>query len=96
MDGIATLLQMRGFVSSWERLVPLDDDIEDFVDLNFPVSTNLAYSLALNGDITLNSQLLLQELAYRLYPSIGRWMMCDALLRCYVGAAGGDDTVGAD
>ncbi len=75
MDGIAALLQMRVFVSSWERSVLLDDDIEDFVDLHFPVSADLLmYSLALvlNGDITLNSQLLLQELAYRLYPSIGR------------------------
>ncbi len=73
MDGIATLLQMRVFVSSRERSVLLDDDIENFVDLNFPVSADLTYSLALalNGNITLNSQLLLQELAYRLYPSIG-------------------------
>ena len=92
-DGIATLLQKKGFVSSWERSIPLDDDVEDFVDLNSPVSADLTYSLALNGDITLNSQLLLQELGYRLYPSIGRWMMREALSQCYAGATDGDDSM---
>jgi hypothetical protein len=96
MDGIAMLLQTGGFVSLWECLVPLDDDIEDLVDLTFSVSADLTYSLALKHNVTLNSQFLLQELGNRLYPSIGQWMMCNALLRCYAGAAGGDDTVDAD
>jgi hypothetical protein len=63
---------MKGIIASWERSLPLDDTMEDFVDDNNEDSAiiynkmDLTYSLALNGDITLNSQLLLQELGYRL------------------------------
>ncbi len=81
-DAVAELLRTRGFVASWERSVPPDDDVEDFSD-----GADLTYSLALNGDVTLNSQLLLQELGYRLYPSIGRWMAREAVSRCFAGAA---------
>jgi hypothetical protein len=88
-DDIATLLQTKGLITSWERSIPLDDTIEDFVNNNNEDSTimsttDLTYSLALNGDITLNSQLLLQELGYRLYPSFGRWMVNEALLQCFM------------
>jgi hypothetical protein len=88
-DDIATLLQTKGLITSWERSIPLDDTIEDFVENNNEDSTimsttDLTYSLALNGDITLNSQLLLQELGYRLYPTFGRWMVNEALLQCFM------------
>jgi hypothetical protein len=92
-DNVATFLRTRGLVSSWERSIPLDDDVEDFADLSSYAPVDLTYSLALNGDVTLDSQLLLQELGYRLYPSIGRWTTSAALSRCIGGgaAAGGDD-----
>ena len=89
-DNIATLLQSKGLIASWERSIPLDDTIDDFVDDNnnedsaIMYTTDLTYSLALNGDITLNSQLLLQELGYRLYPSFGRWMVNEAILQCFL------------
>ena len=51
-DAVAGLLQEKGLVASWERSVPPDDDIEDFATEDF----DLTYSLALNGDVTLNSQ----------------------------------------
>ncbi|KAL7533936.1 hypothetical protein ACHAXR_005536 [Thalassiosira sp. AJA248-18] len=87
-DAIAALLQQKGLVTSWERSIPPDDDIEDFTSPttssdNFSVSLDLAYSLALNGDITLNSQLLLQELGYRMYPSFGRWLVHVGVPRCF-------------
>lgn len=84
-DNISNLLQRSGLITSWERSVPPDDDIEDFVQSTtsaakspaegFYVSPELAYSVALDGDVTLSSQLLLQELGYRLYPSFGRWLI---------------------
>jgi len=89
-DAAATLLQNRGIIDSWERSIPPDDDIEDWATTsksttsdNFYVSSDLEYSLALNGDVTLNSQLLLQELGYRLYPSFGRWLVHEAVLQCF-------------
>jgi hypothetical protein len=89
-DAAATLLQNKGIIDSWERSIPPDDDIEDWATTskstttdNFYVSSDLEYSLALNGDVTLNSQLLLQELGYRLYPSFGRWLVHEAVLQCF-------------
>ena len=35
------------------------------------------------GDITLQTQLLLQELGYRLYPSFGRWALQQQLMACF-------------
>ena len=97
-------MQEKGLVSSWERSVPPDDDVEDFTSPSsssdgegFSVSPDLPYSLALNGDVTLGSQLLLQELGYRLYPSFGRWMAREGILRCFDdggAAAGGGDKGG--
>ena len=90
-DDAATLLLNKGIIGSWERSIPPDDDIEDWTtnaskttstDV-FWVSSDLEYSLALNGDVTLNSQLLLQELGYRLYPSFGRWLVHEAVLQCF-------------
>ena len=77
-------------LSALFRLCARDDTMEDFVDDNNEDSAiisntmDLTYSLALNGDITLNSQLLLQELGYRLYPSFGRWMVNEAILQCFL------------
>ena len=89
-DTAATLLQNKGLIDSWERSIPPDDDIEDWTTTskstttdNFYVSSDLEYSLALNGDVSLNSQLLLQELGYRLYPSFGRWLVHEAALQCF-------------
>eukprot|EP00984_Skeletonema_dohrnii_P003084 scaffold1033_cov109-Skeletonema_dohrnii-CCMP3373.AAC.2 len=89
-DTVATLLRNKGLIDTWERSIPPDDDIEDWTATsrstttdNFYVSSDLEYSLALNGDVTLNSQLLLQELGYRLYPSFGRWLVHEAVLQCF-------------
>ena len=89
-DTAATLLQSKGMIDSWERSIPIDDDVEDWTTTskssttdNFYVSPDLEYSLALNGDVSLNAQLLLQELGYRLYPSFGRWLVREAVLSCF-------------
>ena len=89
-DTAATLLQSKGMIDSWERSIPIDDDVEDWTTSskpsntdNFYVSSDLEYSLALNGDVTLNAQILLQELGYRLYPSFGRWLAREAVLSCF-------------
>ena len=80
-DSIASFLQRHGLIETWERSIPPSEDIEDFSTL----SSDLTYSLALNGDITLNSQLLLQELGYRMYPALGRWLIYEGLSQCFNG-----------
>lgn len=78
-DSIASFLQRQGMIETWERSIPPSEDIEDFSTL----SSDLTYSLALNGDITLNSQLLLQELGYRMYPALGRWLIYEGVSHCF-------------
>ncbi|KAL9179714.1 hypothetical protein ACHAXT_009004 [Thalassiosira profunda] len=98
-DAVADFLQTRGLASSWERSVPSDEDVDDFASPAAPsadgvsVSSDLPYSLALYGDATLDSQLLLQELGYRLYPSFGRWLVREGASRCFPGGAGGEGAV---
>ena len=90
-DAIAILLKSKGIISSWERTNPSEEDIDDWSSSssspsaeNFYATSDLQYTLALNGDVTLNSQLLLQELGYRMYPSFGRWMVQEGLRRCFL------------
>ena len=78
-DAVANFLLAKGFISSWERSVPPPEDLEDFVSL----ATDCPFSLALYGDATLGSQLLLQELGFRLYPAFGRWMVTESISRCF-------------
>lgn len=97
-DEVATLLQRKGLISSWERSNPSKDEIEDFISPmsyeSFSATSDLQYSLALNGDKTLNSQILLQELGYRLYPAFGRWLVREGLLQCFFGV--GETVVSID
>lgn len=47
--------------------------------------TDLQMSIPLDGDITLNSQILLQEQGFRLYPDFGRFVITSALQKSLVG-----------
>mmetsp|Transcript_7749 Transcript_7749/g.17723 ORF Transcript_7749/g.17723 Transcript_7749/m.17723 type:complete len:337 (+) Transcript_7749:1-1011(+) len=83
-DRVANFLLSKGVISSWERSVPPPEDLEDFVSL----ATDCPFSLALYGDATLGSQLLLQELGFRLYPAFGRWMVTESITRCFAKEGG--------
>lgn len=95
VDAAAELLRGKGLIASWQRSVPLDDDVEDFAAAydgradkpaaeDFGAApSDVPFSLALEGDVTLDAQLLLQELGYRLYPSFGRWLVREGLLLCF-------------
>ena len=92
VDAISTLLIENGFISSWERSIPSSEDLEDFIEPHvasnnddFSVSSDLQFTLALVGDVTLESQILLQELGYRFYPSFGRWALQQSIQTCFVG-----------
>jgi hypothetical protein len=58
---------------------PDEDKIEDFFNKTSIIPVDLMYSLSLDSDITVSSQLLLQELGDRLYHVIGHWMACEAI-----------------
>lgn len=74
LEGIDKFLSAwtsRGLVALTERTEVDDEKISDWVD----GVADLDYNISLDGDITLNSQMLLQEQGYRLYPNFCRYVV---------------------
>lgn len=65
----------RGLLAQAERS---DIDNEKITDWSTDLS-DLQFSLAVDGDVTLNAQILLQELGYRLYPDFSRLTVASLL-----------------
>lgn len=85
-DAIVTALRDKGLVASWDRAPPSDDSVDDWVE----GTADLQFTIALDGDVTQDCQILLQELGYRLYPSFGKLAVTTLLRRCF----GGDKGIG--
>mmetsp|Transcript_36030 Transcript_36030/g.84132 ORF Transcript_36030/g.84132 Transcript_36030/m.84132 type:complete len:529 (-) Transcript_36030:61-1647(-) len=58
-------LRDMGFIVAWELNVPDPDQVSDWENNR----SNLEFSLAIDGDVTLSSQVLMQEQGYRIYPN---------------------------
>jgi hypothetical protein len=69
IDAVASVLVAKGLVA---RIDPATLDPELVDDWSEDLS-DLTGSIALAGDITLSSQILLQEQGFRLYPNYGRY-----------------------
>jgi hypothetical protein len=69
VDQLSQIIVAKGLVAAIDRsnieIDDFDDWVEDLSDLHF--------SVALDGDITLQSQILLQEQGLRLYPNFARF-----------------------
>ena len=75
IDQLCRQLQNKGLVSLAERSILEQDQILDWMeDLG-----RLSFTVALDGDITLGSQLLLQEQGFRLYPDYARFAVLSLL-----------------
>jgi len=75
IDLICSSFQSNGLVSIAERSNIEEEQVEDWSqDL-----ADLQFNVALDGDITLGSQILLQEQGFRLYPDFGRFAVTAAL-----------------
>ncbi len=76
-DEIIKSLVSNGFCSLAERneIEKEEGRISDWID----DLSDLQLSIPLDGDITLNSQILLQEQGFRIYPGFGRFMITYAL-----------------
>ena len=69
IDQFCDMLKEKGFVSLTERSPLEQDQISDWVgDMS-----DLTFTIALDGDITLGTQMLLQEQGFRLYPDYARF-----------------------
>jgi hypothetical protein len=75
IDRLTTVLVDKGLIARVD-LAPLDpDDVDDWSQ-GF---ADLSWSVALDGDITLQSQILLQEQGFRLYPNYARYAIQSVL-----------------
>jgi hypothetical protein len=71
VDQFLNIWKANGLISLWESPSIDDDKIEDWIE----DISDLELSYALDGDVTLNAQILLQEQGYRLYPNFARFVM---------------------
>lgn len=69
VDKLCTVLRNKGLVAAVERS-PMDTDkLYDWID----GISDFEYTVALDGDITLDAQILLQEQGFNLYPNFARY-----------------------
>ena len=74
-DSLGRRLRELGLISIMDRnSIEITEDIEDFVD---DALADLVINVAIDDDITLQSQILLQEQGYRLYPNFNRFIVAE-------------------
>jgi hypothetical protein len=73
-NGFCSLAERNKVENEEGRIIDWIDDLSD-----------LQLSIPLDGDITLNSQILIQEQGFRIYPGFGRFMITYALQKSLSG-----------
>lgn len=79
-DDIMKNLVETGFVAQAERNEVDVDRLKDWID----DLADIQLSIPLDGDITLSSQVLLQEQGFRVYPDFSRFVINSAIEKCLV------------
>eukprot|EP00980_Cylindrotheca_fusiformis_P002947 scaffold683_cov124-Cylindrotheca_fusiformis.AAC.16 len=69
VDSLCRILREKGLVAAAEIDTVDDDKVSDWID----DISDLEFNVALDGDVTLNAQVLLQEQGFRLYPNFSRY-----------------------
>jgi hypothetical protein len=75
INKVLTALQQNGLIASCEQSDLSDDKVQDWAD----DLSELQYTVGVDGDVTLQSQILLQEQGYRLYPNFARFIVASLL-----------------
>ena len=74
-DNLGRRLRELGLVANVDRNnIESNDDLQDFVD---DALAELIVTVSVDGDVTLQSQILLQEQGYRLYPNFNRFVVAE-------------------
>lgn len=76
LQRLGNALVQRGLVAQIDTTYD-DDDLADWLDDD--AVSDLKFNVALDGDITLRTQCLLQEQGFRLYPNFGRYAIRNSL-----------------
>jgi hypothetical protein len=89
IDDLSNRLVAKGFVAQIDR-TPFEDDTDDTTTLLLDIKdwsqqllSDVSWSIALDNDITLSSQILLQEQGIRFYPNYIRCMI-QSILQQYL------------
>ena len=69
LDQFGQALVQTGWVAQVDHGRPNREQIQDWQD----DGDDLVWTMALNGDVTLGTQILLQEQGFRLYPNLGKF-----------------------
>jgi len=92
IDSLSNELVSNGLIASIDRSVIEKDRISDYCDAENGLGEDLSFSIALDGDITLGSQMLLQEQGFRLYPNFARFAVLTILQQILLqGSKGGGE-----
>jgi hypothetical protein len=75
VDQLCEVLCSKGLVALTERSTIEEENLADWID----DLADLQFNVALDGDVTLPSQILLQEQGFRLYPTYGRYAIASLL-----------------
>jgi hypothetical protein len=74
-DTLSRRLRELGLVANVDRnSIESTDDLQDFVD---DALADLIITVSVDGDVTLQAQILLQEQGYRLYPNFNRFVVTE-------------------
>jgi hypothetical protein len=92
-DKLAATLRDLGLVALLDTSLPIEsDDWQDFLDGDL---LELNWNVAVDGDVTLNAQILLQEQGYRLYPNFGRFALREIFQNVLADATTKSDKISA-
>lgn len=72
IDSFCQIMVTKGFIAQYDQSRIDPDDLSDWTTTsksNNALLPNLSWTIAIDGDITLQSQILLQEQGLRLYPN---------------------------
>jgi hypothetical protein len=70
VDSLCQLFREQGLVAAYEVDKVDEEKISDWLEDDL---SDLTFNVALDGDATLNAQILLQEQGFRLYPNLARY-----------------------
>ena len=79
IDSVIDALIMNGFIASGERSAVTQDQIEDWID----GIASCTFTIALDGDVLLQSQILLQEQGFKLYPNFAKFLITALLKKVF-------------
>lgn len=75
IDNVLQLMISYGFISQYDQSKIDNETINDWSNNDISLLSDITWNIAIDDDITLQSQILLQEQGYRLYPNYMKYIL---------------------